>query len=393
MGVDKLLAVVLIFTCIFSACTSQAETATPAEATVPPTSPPKPTETPLPASTATISEPTLTPVPVPLDLSQPGLLFTGRRTYTFTDPARDNREVKVIIWYPAVKPEGYKGTLVSKGDPDISGAPYPVILTAARSGDVFATHMVSYGFVVVGVDGTGSYEGWDFWLVDAPLDMVFTLDQLASQPLEGLDGMIDASRTGAMGYSSDGYDALALSGARVDPQFYLEKCAAAASMDPLPPEWWIEYICTLSQKWDAFAERAGESITASEDGLWQPITDDRILAVMPMGPEGAWLFGERGLAAVNRPVLIISATEDEYNFYDLDAVPIFEQLGKTDKGMISFIGQSHMMIFDDNPAADMKHFAAAFFGYHLQGITEYAHYFSEEYLAAHPRFAWGIYTR
>lgn len=392
-GVEKLCILFLVITCIFSACTPQAETTLPAEATVPPTSPPKPTETPPPASTATSSEPTLTPVTVPLELSQPGPLFTGKRTFTFADPARDDREVKVTIYYPAIKPEGYKGTMASNGEPDLSGAPYPVILSGGRTGGAFAAHMVSYGFVMIGVDSTGSYEGWDFWLVDLPMDMVFALDQVASRPLEGLDGMIDASRAGAMGYSSDGYDALAVSGARIDPQYYLEKCAGAASMDPALPEWWIEYICGPSQKWDAFAERAGESITTSEDILWQPITDDRILAVMPMGPEGAWLFGERGLAAVNRPVLIIAAGEDEINYYDLEAVPIFEQLGTPDKGMVTFIGKTHMMVFDDNPFADMRHFAAAFFGYHLQGKTEYARYFSEEYLAAYPRFAWGVYTR
>lgn len=392
-AVDKLLAVLFIFTCMLSACGVQVETALPAEATLPPTSPPLQTETLLPASTATSSEPTLTPVPVPLELSQPGPLFTGKRTFTFADPARDDREVKVTIYYPAIKPEGYKGTMVSNGEPDLSGAPYPVILSGGRTGGAFATHMVSYGFVMIGVDSTGSYEGWDFWLVDIPLDMVFTLNQVANQPLEGLDGMIDASRAGAMGYSSDGYDALAVSGALIDPKYYLEKCVGAASMDPVPEEWWIEYICGPSQKWDAFAERAGESITKSEDILWQPITDDRILAVMPMGPEGAWLFGERGLAAVDRPVLIIAAGEDEINYYDLEAVPIYEQLGTPDKGMITFIGKTHMMVYDDDPFADMRHFAAAFFGYHLQGITEYARYFSEEYLASHPRFAWGVYSR
>ena len=71
--------------------------------------------------------------------------------------------------------------------------------------------------------------------------------------------MIDTDHTGAMGYSFDGYNAFLLGGARVNPTF------------------------------------------------------KRIKAVMPMAPEGAWLFGEDGLAAVDRPALIIAATNHDIN--------------------------------------------------------------------------------
>lgn len=108
--------------------------------------------------------------------------------------------------------------------------------------------------------------------------------------------MIDANKAGAMGFSFDGYNALALSGARVDPAYYSAQCAEAPTMDPAPPEWWIRYICVLADSWDEFAAHAGDAITASDDELWQPMTDERIRAVIPMGPEGAWLFGEQGLA-------------------------------------------------------------------------------------------------
>jgi predicted dienelactone hydrolase len=96
-----------------------------------------------------------------------------------------------------------------------------------------------------------------------------------------------------MGYSFDGYTSLALSGARVDPEFYLAKCAAAVPDDPAPEDWWIDYICNMEGGWEAFVSHAGSEITTSTDGLWQPITDERLLAVMPMAPEGAWLFGSR----------------------------------------------------------------------------------------------------
>ena len=235
------------------------------------------------------------------------------------------------------------------------------------------------------------YDAWDFWLIDYPLDIIFALNQVAITPLEGLEGLLDANNAGVMGYSFDGYDALALSGARVDPDYYLDRCASASTINPAPPDWWFHYICDLSEKWAKFAEHAGEEITSSSDDLWQPMTDKRIKAVMPMAPEGAWLFGDRGLGYVDRPVLIISAAKDDINIYDLEAVFIYENMGTTDKKMISFIDKGHMMIYDDEPVAYMKHFATAFFGHHLKGIQEYEQYYSQDYLAQFSEFAWGVY--
>jgi len=221
--------------------------------------------------------------------------------------------------------------------------------------------------------------------------ILFALEQIASTPLDDLEGVIDADQTGVLGYSFDGYNSLALSGARVDPEFYLARCAEAQAMDPAPALWWIYYICGLVGEWEEFVAHAGEAITVRDDGLWQPMTDERIRAVMPMAPEGAWLFGERGLAAVNRPTLIIGATKDTINIYDLEAVYIFEHLGTPDRRMISFVGEGHMMVYDADQVARMKHFATAYFGYYLQGREDWAEYFSEEFVNQQDDLAVGVY--
>jgi predicted dienelactone hydrolase len=132
----------------------------------------------------------------------------------------------------------------------------------------------------------------------------------------------------------------------------------------------------------------GEAITASEDGLWQPMTDARIRVVMPLAAEGWWLFGDRGLAAVDRPTLIIVATQDGQ--YPENAL-IFEHLGTPDKTLISFIGPDHMMVYDPEIIARMAHFAVAFFGYHLQGREDLACYSSEDFVAQYDDLAWGVY--
>ncbi len=99
------------------------------------------------------------------------------------------------------------------------------------------------------------------------------------------------------------------------------------------------------------------------------MSDERIRAAMPMAGEGWWLFGERGLAAVDRPVLMLAATQD--TLYPENAA-IYDHLGTSDKAFISFVGPDHMMIYDQRMVERMAHFATAFFGYHLAGREELA---------------------
>jgi predicted dienelactone hydrolase len=131
-------------------------------------------------------------------------------------------------------------------------------------------------------------------------------------------------------------------------------------------------------KWDDFESHAGEDLSTSDDGLWQPMTDARIRAVIPLAPEGWLLFGERGLASVDRPVLIIVGSNDQ--LYSEDLV-IFKNLGTPDRFLISIVGQNHMMIFNPEMLGRMKHFTVAFFETYLQGHQEYADYFSEKFVS------------
>ena len=225
-------------------------------------------------------------------------------------------------------------------------------------------------------------------MIDQPLDILFALDQVASNPPEELEGMIDADHAGAIGYSFDGNNALVLGGARIDPEHYLAQCPNPEPTTEAILSSTSAFGCGPARAWDDFAAHAGEAITASEDGLWQPMTDERIRAVMPLAAEGWWLFGERGLAAVDRPTLMIVATQDGQ--YPENAL-IFEHLGTPDKALISFVGPDHMMVYDPEMVARMAHFAVAFFGYHLQGREDLAWYFSEEFIVQHDDLAWGVY--
>ncbi|MGD9049581.1 MAG: hypothetical protein PVF77_16105 [Anaerolineae bacterium] len=326
-----------------------------------------------------------------LPLSEPGPYRVSVRELPAEDASRDGRKVGVRVWYPALRPEGTTGNrLLPNAEPDHSGAPYPLILSSAKFGSVVAPYLVSHGFVWAGVTRIDTYAEMNEEMIDQPLDLLFALDQVASDPPQGLEGMIDAERTGATGYSFDGYNALALSGARIDPAHYLAQCPEPDATTEAILSNLSAFGCTMAGRWPEFTAHAGPALTTSQDGLWQPMTDGRIRAVMPLAGEGWWLFGPKGLAAVDRPTLIIAGTGDE--LYPENA-QIYQYLGTPDKVMISFVGPGHMMIFNREQVARLAHFAVAFFGYHLQGRQEMAWYFSEDFVAQHDDLAWGVYEQ
>jgi predicted dienelactone hydrolase len=324
-----------------------------------------------------------------LPLAEPGPFHVGQHILVATDPSRANRQVSISVWYPTAEDTGSSSVPARDADPDSSDAPYPLILSSTKVANIFAPYLVSHGFTWASVDGIDSYMSMNEQMIDQPLDILFALDQVASHPPEGLEGVIDSENAGAIGYSFDGYNALAMSGARIDPKYYLAQCPTPDAMTEAILGGMSSFSCVPAGEWDQFVAHIDSSITESDDGLWQPLTDKRIRAVMPMAAEGWWLFGEKGLAAVDRPVLIIDSTEDE--LYKENAL-IYEHLGTSDKSFISFIGPDHMMIYDEEMIARMGHFAVAFFGYHLQNRDEYAKYFSEDFVSQQTGLAWGVYS-
>jgi predicted dienelactone hydrolase len=105
-------------------------------------------------------------------------------------------------------------------------------------------------------------------LIQQPLDITFALNEVATNPPEGLGRMFDFDHAGAIGYSFDGYNALALSRVRVDPRFYLGLCK-----DPVQTiqnsSYWFDgsYHCPPAQGWDQYVAAAGERAEQGQDGL------------------------------------------------------------------------------------------------------------------------------
>jgi hypothetical protein len=156
-------------------------------------------------------------------------------------------------------------------------------------------------------------------------------------------------------------------------------------------DWYLDLYCEQSGNWDKLSVYLGEEITDSMDGLWQPFNDERIKAVMPMAVDGAWLLGEKGLAAADRPALMIQASNDS-QYQPTEAAFIFEHYGSKDKAMISFLNQSHSMIYNPVQIAKMSHFAVAFFSHQLQGKEDMAYYYSQEFIEQDDDLKFGFYS-
>ena len=359
--------------------------------TIPPTEKPLPTETATIIPTQSISE-----VELQFPLSKPGKYFAGKLSVEYPHPWMENSTLGLRIFYPADRPPDFTGIVAWDAVPDKSSAPYPVLLCSTTIANELAPHLVSHGFVIISVEEQNSYDTLGSKLIDYPQEILAALDNVASNPPMELEGLMATDNVGVFGYSFDGYNALAMSGARFDPSYYQQQCSNVNDIIPKSPIiWtgWKDYMCPGSTDFMTIVGDSGKRLIVSEDGLWQPMTDPRIKAAMPMAPEGALLFGEKGLKAVDIPILIIGATADEYCPYSIEAAPIYEHIGSSDKSLISFIDQSHMMIFDFIPKAKIEHFLVAFFKYHLVGSQEDAYYFSEEFVNKQPGLFWGVYGK
>lgn len=405
----SLFMALLIFASLLASCAApatnqptQAHTSVPPSVTMPAPTPtaPKPSATPpslKPSATSKfVIQKSLnqgakgTPTPNPYLLSEAGPYQVGKRKFTATDPNRPAREISISVWYPALRESGEPSlSTILDGKPDMSGAPYPLLLSSTKLANIFAPYLVSHGFTWASIDGIDYTDVTNPEMIDQPLDILFALEQVASTPPQGLEGVIDAEHAGALGYSFDGYNALALSGARFDPEYYLALCADPDKTKETVPYWFDEkYHCGAAREWDQFSAAAGEGITSSQDGLWQPMTDPRIKAVMPMGADGLYIFGDRGLAEVKMPVLLLAATlGDEYPENTL----ILDKLGSAEKSLISVVGRTHMIILEPDIIPILRHFAVAFFGHHLQGRQDYAQYYSEQFVNQQEKLAWGVY--
>jgi predicted dienelactone hydrolase len=305
-----------------------------------------------------------------------GPYAVGTRQFV-VEPDSD-RPVPLLVWYPALNPSGADdnytyvvtvkwepapeldtvvyGHALPDAAPDLSSAPYPVVVvspgfgTNAAQYTYLTEHLASYGFVVVGVEHQeGVYLMDENPLKDAPpsyahrpIDVRRALDFAEDTTSAGgaLEGLLDLEKVAVTGHSSGGYTALAAAGARVDEEAMHQRCEAArAEGDPFGEEcYWFEgYEAEI-------AAIAGFDTTPGE--LWPSMGDARVDAIISMSGD-AFMFQEAGLAHVTVPVLAMGGTND---YFEWVAGPTFEYAASPQKALVAFEGAGHV-IFGNNCAA------------------------------------------
>lgn len=326
----------------------------------------EPANAPATSSSAAPSAPSLT-------YAAPGTHAVGYREFAAT--GAQQRRMTMRAWYPATPPADgppatitYRapnkfdeqitpgeeitsiGAALADGRPDPDGGPYPLVVFShgyALSPIVYSTlieHFASEGYVVLAPEHDETFDGslTGFWssLIDRPVDVSRTIDEADRLTMPGapLAGLIDMDHVAVVGHSYGGYTALAAGGARFDFDAYTDRCDALPAEDPL------RFFCDPITPQEAqMAARAGLDPVPSD--LWPSAGDPRVDAVISMAGD-AYLFGQRGLAELDVPIMVMGGTVDDGTPYEWGAGLTYDHVASADKTLIRFPGAGHMLFLD-----------------------------------------------
>ena len=231
-------------------------------------------------------------------------------------PAR-NTEVDFHIWYPAT-PGGRAVTVGGNGvfygtpagrDAPVAAGKHPLIIMSHGAGGNagqfgwIASALADEGYVVILPNHPGSTShnasaqaAVRVW--ERPQDITAVIDAVIAAPEDY--PFIDATRIATLGFSAGGYTAMAVSGARVDPDALQSFCD--------------ESDHGMSDC--AFLERGGVDLHALDlSPAAQDLRDPRIKAAAIVDPGIIETITHASLAAIDIPVLMI-------NLGDEDLIPI-----------------------------------------------------------------------
>lgn len=244
-----------------------------------------------------------------------GPYAVGRTTFELEDPARDNRQFLVDLWYP-VDPKDAQGEftvyeilfwrlpseLALAGPPVSRAGRFPLVVFSHGSGgirfqSIFLTEVLaSHGFVVAAPDHTGNTllddtegELTAQKMIDRPLDVSWVITTMLAKsddPEDPFYRTLDPGRIGVAGHSFGGFTSLAM--------------AAGFGADP-PPE---------------IARELPEGFS--------PIPpDSRVKAIVPIAPVSSF-FGDAELSSIEVPTLIIGGTLDSITPVEPESRRAFE---------------------------------------------------------------------
>lgn len=253
------------------------------------------------------------------------------QTITLRDTKR-NRTIPVDIYLSGVKQSIQPLVVISHG----FGANRRYLAYLAR-------HLASYGISVAAIEHPDSkmtaieratnapdlkklLSPTEF--IDRPKDISFLLDELAklnNQPGR-FQGKLNTQQVSVIGHSLGGYTALAVAGGEINIQQLRSFCNKSLNIANAPGDW---------------LECAAASLPENKIQLG----DERVKSAIALNPLAGKIFGDKGLSEINKPVLILTGTEDALTPALRHQIQPFNQLG-AQKYLLTAIGGTHLSISD-----------------------------------------------
>ncbi len=279
------------------------------------------------------------------DKNRPDILNTKEGAPT----PRYERTLTLEVWYPASLATGQQpggeysvltrdpaltatlhGQAVRDAAPQSAGGAYPlVIISHGYPGNRFlmshiGENLASKGFVTVSIDHKDStyddQKAFGSTLYNRPFDQLFVLNALDRLGRAGsgsfLSGLVDANRTGIIGYSMGGYGVVNVIGGGFS--------AASATGQSAPPN------RLLAERGAANAE-------------YRQSRDPRIKAAIAIGPWGmqGGCWDADALKGIRTPVMFVAGSMDTVSGYEKGTRAIYEAAVNADRYLLTFINAGH----------------------------------------------------
>ncbi len=317
------------------------------------------------------------------------------------------RRLTLEVWYPAALAEGetpgeqyqtitrnpeltatLHGRALRDAEPLRADGPYPLVLIShGYPGNRFllshlGENLASKGYVVVSIDHAEStyddQQAFPSTLYNRPLDQRYVIQLmsfLSARPGRVFSGLIDAERTGIVGYSMGGYG--------------LVNNLGGGYSDDIVENFMAPPNRLLHEH-------------ASGNPEYRDNLDARIRAGVAVAPWGmnAGFWRAQDLAGVNVPTFYLAGDKDTVAGYENGTRAIYEQAVNSDRYLLTFknaghnagapiplpleiqnnadqTGASHYLdpVWDNVRMNNiMNHFVTAFLDYHLKGMEERLEY-------------------
>lgn len=316
------------------------------------------------------------------DLRQSGTVQWTESELSFRNPNRE-RSSPFYVYLPQVE------------------TPAPLVIISHGLGSdpktfsYIAEHLASYGFAVAlpeHIDTSANtfnrfFEGFErppepSVFENRPLDITYLLNELEqiSQSDPTWKDRIDFSKIGVMGQSFGGYTALAVGGAKLNPEKLQSGCFEATDRRV------TLNISTLLQC------RSIEIAVERNN-----FRDPRIKAILAINPLASLIFGEEGMSQIQVPLMMIAGTKD----YVTPAVPEqiypYTWLTTPQKYLVLLQPGTHFSLLRERPGRVavppqvigpdpnfaypyLRALSLIFFQAYLQNESDYFPYLSQSYL-------------